>query len=74
MFELKDINFEMQSRDHIADDIGKRATNFARYAMADVQFALKILGTSLSHEEYQKVFKAMMVRKAENEVRKYNAN
>ena len=74
MVNLAEINFETQSRSQIADDIGKRATNFARYAMADVQFALKILGTTMTKGEYQKVFKAMMVRKAENEVRKYNAN
>ena len=56
------------------DDIAKRSTTFARYAMADVEFALGVLGTGLSKEEYTKVFRAMMVRKAKNEVRKHNAN
>lgn len=79
-FELEDLNLEdaaielQKTRDQTADDIGKRATNFARYAMADVEYALAVLGTSMSPDEYAKVFKAMMVRKAKNEVRKHNAN
>ena len=56
------------------DEMAKKATAYARYAMADVEFALNILGTTMSKDEYTKVFRAMMVRKAKNEVRKYNAH
>lgn len=72
--ELNPKNLITETREKAADDIGKRATNFARYAMADVEFALNVLGTGLSEVEYERVFKAMMVRKAKNELRKYNAN
>ncbi len=71
--ELNPKNLINEARESAADEIGKRATNFARYAMADVEFALGVLGTGLSKIEYEKVFKAMMVRKAKNELRKYNA-
>jgi len=57
-----------------ADEIAKRATTYARYAMADVEFALRELGTQMTNEEYTKVFRAMMKRKAQNELRKYNAS
>ena len=79
-FDLEDIvkasseDLLKDTRDHTADDIGKRATNFARYAMADVEYALAVLGTAMSKKEYARVFKAMMIRKAKNELRKYNAN
>jgi len=57
----------------VVDEIAKRATIFARFAMADVEFALRELGTQMSNEEYTKVFRAMMQRKAANELRKANA-
>ena len=53
--------------------IAAKAVTFARYAMVDVEYALAVLGHSLSKEEYEQAFKAMIVRKAKNEVRKYNA-
>ncbi len=61
---------EKSRKVNMEDEIAKRATMYARYAMADIEYALAVLGTALSEEEYQRVFKAMMVRKAKNELRK----
>lgn len=58
----------------VVDEIAKRATVYARFAMADVEFAMAILGTQMSNKEYTKVFRAMMKRKVENELRKYDVN
>jgi hypothetical protein len=55
------------------DELAATATSYARYAMADVEFALRVLGTEMSSLEYRKVFQAMIIRKAKNELRKYNA-
>ena len=68
-----DLDFLLARADTLRaeDEMAKKAT---AYAMADVEFALHILGTTMNEDEYTKVFRAMMVRKAKNEVRKYNAN
>lgn len=77
MFDNNLLNLDdvaaVELRNDETDKIGKRATNFARYAMDDVEYALAVLGKSLSRQEYEQCFRAMMVRKAKNEVRKYNA-
>lgn len=71
--EVSDQALLNASKSSVEDEIAKRATSFARYAMADVEYALAVLGKSLSKEEYQQCFNAMMVRKAKNEVRKHNS-
>ncbi len=70
---LTSLGLEDYKPETIEDEISKRATNFARYAMADVEYALQVLGMKMDAEQYEQAFRAMMVRKAKNEVRKYNA-
>ena len=71
---LNDLNLARAAEQDPNDELAAKATMYARYAMADVEFALAQLGMSMTADQYQTAFKAMMVRKAKNEVRKYNAS
>jgi len=79
MFDLEKLSdetklLEKANKVNSQDEIAKKATTFARYAMADVEYGMAVLGLSMSKDDYSRVFKAMMIRKAKNEVRKYNAS
>lgn len=60
--------------DVITDEIAKKATLFARMAMQDVDYALRAVGMVMTNEQREEAMRAMMLRKAKNEVRKYNAS
>ena len=70
---LQDLNLA-QLDNNVEAEIASRATVFARMAMADVEYGLAAIGETLTAEQYATMFKAMMVRKAKNELRKHNAS